>query len=201
MRHLARPVMRRYWYFWEAHCQNAVFVHINKTAGTSIKRALGLRPGHRTALEIRDELGEACWERKFTFAFVRNPWDRVVSQYHWRKRSDQTDLKTSPIPFRTWVSEVFRDRSPRYYDDPKMFMPQLDWISDPAGKVLVDFVGRFEKLPEDFRIVCDLVDVRVRLPHLNKADRRAYREYFDRQSARVVEDWYRKDVEHFHYSF
>ena len=59
------------------------FVHIQKTGGTSIRVALGLPkvpPGkHWSAARHRAALGREEWERRFTFAFVRNPWDRLVS--------------------------------------------------------------------------------------------------------------------------
>lgn len=201
LRHFARTVRTTAWRWREIYFQDVVFIHINKTGGTSINRALGLRGGHWTALEKRAELGEALWRRKYSFAFVRNPWDRVVSQYHWRRIVNQTRLKTHPIEFNAWLAHIFHDQTPEYYDDPKMFMPQLDWISDPDGRILVNFVGRFEHLERDFQTVCAHLGADIELSHLNQTEHAPYRDYFNAESIEIVRAWFRKDIEYFGYTF
>lgn len=201
LQRLARTLSASTWRWREIYLQDAVFIHINKTGGTSISRALGLRGGHWTALEKRAELGEAVWQRKYSFAFVRNPWDRVVSQYHWRRSINQTELKTHPIEFNTWLTCVYRDRTPKYYDDPKMFMPQLDWISDSDGRFLVNFVGRFENLEHDFQAVCQHLGANIKLAHLNQTEHAPYRDYFSAESIALIRAWFRKDIEYFGYTF
>ena len=47
-----------------------IFIHINKTGGSSIEHALGIPFGHRTALEVIGDVGEALWREKLTFCFV-----------------------------------------------------------------------------------------------------------------------------------
>ena len=81
VQNVIRKVKHRRTLFLERHLQNYIFIHINKTGGTSIERALGGKFQHKTAREKIAELGEAVWQAKFTFAFVRNPWDKMVSQY------------------------------------------------------------------------------------------------------------------------
>ncbi|MFQ5570583.1 MAG: sulfotransferase family 2 domain-containing protein [Rhodothermales bacterium] len=190
----ARSVRNRYFY-------DFVFIHINKTAGSSIERALGLRFEHKTALEKRAELGPARWDKRFSFTFVRNPWDRVVSLYHYRIMTNTTGLGDKPIDFKTWVRLTFRDHDPDYYNSPKMLMPQWDWIVDREGNILVDFVGRFENLEYDFRAVCHRVHRQATLPHLKKTTRSPYRAYYDDASIEIVQDWFKVDVEEFDYEF
>ena len=69
-----------------------VFIHINKTGGTSVSKALNIPLEHKTAIQFIDEMGQAAWDRKLSFVTVRNPWDKVVSHYHHRLQSDHTDL-------------------------------------------------------------------------------------------------------------
>jgi chondroitin 4-sulfotransferase 11 len=177
-----------------------VFIHINKTGGSSVERALGLALEHKTAVEKRCELGPA-WEAKFSFTIVRNPWDKVVSHYHYRVQKNQTGLAAEPVPFDDWVQLCFVDRDPRYYDKPKMFMPQFDWISDSEGRLLVDFVGRFESIQNDFEQICRRLGRRATLPHLKKTERRDYRTYYSDASRTIVAQWFAKDIDLFGYRF
>jgi len=177
------------------------FIHINKTAGSSIERALGLPFRHRTVQERIQEIGPKRWASRFTFAFVRNPWDRVVSLYHFRVKTNQTDLKDRPVAFEDWVELCFADRDPNYLDNPKMFMPQLEWLRDDRGGIGVDFVGRFEQLRGDFDHVCTEIGKTCRLPHANKTVRAPYRDYYTSRTRDLVSDWYRTDIDSFDYSF
>src|SRR5512142_172165 len=115
-----------------------VFIHINKTGGSSVERALGLPFQHKTAVELREEIGAGRWARCFKFTIVRNPWDRAVSHFYYRVQTNQTGLAERPIPFAEWVERVYVERDPRYHDQPRMFMPQVDWIADEGGRILVD---------------------------------------------------------------
>jgi hypothetical protein len=177
------------------------FIHINKTAGTSIESALGLPPEHLTACEKIAQVGPEAWAQAFTFAVVRNPWDRVVSHYHFRVATNQTGLGDRHLSFTEWVSVCFRDQDPRYLDKPKMFMPQIEWVSDGNGLVLVDFIARFECLREDLGVVASTIGRDIELEHFYKTARSHYRDYFDDTARLVVAEWFSRDVEAFGYSF
>lgn len=207
---LARPLLLRrsagvvkgqLWRLHERFLQDAVLIHINKTGGTSIAKALRLRDGHWTAREKQAELGERAWRQKFSFAFVRNPWDRLVSQYHWRTRNNRTGLGTNPLEFNDWVAAVFEEQDPRYHDETKMFIPQLDWITDDDGQVMVDFVGRFENLAPDFEFICRRLGVRATLPHLNRTEHAPYQSYYRPEIVDVVGNWFHKDIDFFGYTY
>jgi len=177
------------------------FVHINKTGGSSIEQALGLRFRHRTARELIEECGRDAWDRLFTFAVVRNPWDKAVSHYHYRVQTNQTGLGNRHLDFRAWVRESYGARNPVYYDKPKFFMSQMEWITDADGTVLVGFVGRFERLEADFQEICRRLNRSASLPHLKRSVHQDYRAYYDSESANIIADWFRRDVEHFGYRF
>jgi hypothetical protein len=57
-----------------------IFIHINKTAGTSIIDVIG-KPfrKHLTSKEVIKVIGQKKWDAAYKFAVVRNPWDKVVS--------------------------------------------------------------------------------------------------------------------------
>ena len=180
---------------------NFEFVHINRTGGTSIVKALGLPFEHKTAQEIIGRIGQDQWDRRFSFAFVRNPWDKVVSHYHHRVQINLTELGVKTIPFNAWVRQTYRDQNPAYYRPPLMFAPQLDWISGRDGTLLVDFVGRFEALDRDFATVAGRIGRTVSLPHLNSSIHKRYQEYYDDEAANIIAAWFRKDIDAFGYTY
>jgi Sulfotransferase family len=187
--------------FRERYFRRYVFIHINKTAGSSIEKALGMRFDHKTAMEKVGEIGKDRWDRKFSFAFVRNPWDKVVSHYHYRLKTNKTALRDYPIPFPEWVERAYADRDPRFFDPPKMFMPQWNWIADDQSGILVTFVGRFERLADDFKIVCNRIHRHATLPHLKKSSHGEYRRYYNDRSAAIVRRYFARDIAEFGYEF
>ncbi|MCW8091277.1 sulfotransferase family 2 domain-containing protein [Alteromonas sp. ASW11-130] len=193
-KHKAKVLKQRY-------LDKFIFIHINKTGGSSVEKALGLPFEHETALEKIAELGRSQWDKKFTFAIVRNPWDKVVSHYRYRVKTNQTNLADKNIDFRQWVKLAYGDNNPEYYDKPIMFMPQLDWIADEDGNLLVDEILRFENLSEGFNDVAKRLNINATLPHVKKSKRGNYRDYYDDETQLVVAKWFAKDVEQFNYTF
>ena len=185
----------------EANRDNFVFIHINKTGGTSIETALGLNLRHKTAQEMIQELGLRNWQKRFTFAFVRNPWDRVVSHYHYRVETNQTGLATERISFTEWVFRAYGTRDPAYCDTRRFFMPQNNWIIDEKGNVVVEFIGRFENLENDFAVVCKRLDRTVTLQHIKKSHHDHYRSYYNEATKKIVAKRFQVDIERFGYCF
>jgi len=180
---------------------NVVFIHINKTGGRSIEKSLNLPFEHKTALEKIDEMGKQRWERVYKFTSVRNPWDKVISHFNYRVETNQTNLRTKPIKFKEWVKLTYGNKAPLYYDIPKMFMPQLDWITDHEGKILVDFICRFENLNNDFSVLCEKLGRNATLPHINSSKHGNYREYYDDDTIEIIAKSFSRDIEKFVYKF
>ena len=224
-----------------------LFVHVPKTAGMSIEhvflRLVGLTWETRAPLLLRGNddprlgpprlahlkageyvaLGHLTAERfesYFKFSFVRNPWDRIVSEYKYRGYPVKVDFKTY----------LFKHLpAPGWTDTYHHVVPQYDFLHDEAGKLLVDFVGRYERLQADFDQVCARIGIPpIPLPRVNrslekgrphtlrelrKRLRRAiwsrerrhtfshYTEYYDDESREFVAQLFRKDVEAFSYDF
>lgn len=183
------------------HFDNFVFIHINKTGGSSIEKALHLPFEHKTALEKIDEIGHHKWDNKFSFTVFRNPWDKVVSHYHYRVLTNQTSLGENPIDFNEWVLRTYGEQDPYYYDKPKMFMPQYDWVIDESNTILVDRILHFENLDDEFRGIQQLLNKRAVLPHVKKSNRGDYKDYYNKDSIQIINNWFRQDIEIFDYEF
>ena len=181
--------------------ENFVFIHINKTGGSSVSDALGIQRHHLTAYTVRNLIGEKAWREKFKFAFVRNPWDRVVSQYHYRYEADQQGIRSKGIEFDAWVRLVFKEQDAEFVNSHYMFMPQVEWICDMQGRSILDFVGRLENMEADFAHVASEIGSSAKLKHLRKSMRNDYRTYYDDETRRIVDNHFAADIEMFKYAF
>lgn len=183
---------------------NFVFIHINKTGGTSVARAIGLpKKRHLTTKEVIEIIGVEKWNNAYSFAFVRNPWDKVYSHYKYRCKTNQTKLGEQPIPFKEWVLKTYGpEKDTFYYDLPKFFMPQVDWLLDEKDDLSVSFTGRFEALNDDFETVRAQLGIKNELPKLNATSKgKHYSEAYDQETRDVIGDWFKKDIELWGYSF
>jgi hypothetical protein len=135
---------------------------------------------HSTAMDIQRVVPAIQWAESFKFGFVRHPVGRAVSLYKYaaRKEEERRRLlirnawyltppgrRTDPRKWRSVRAYVetssFSEfiRHPALKDDRTM-QPQADSLCDSGGLLLVDFVGKFEHLQEDFSTVQE----RLRLP-------------------------------------
>ena len=82
---------------------------------------------------------------------------------------------------------------------------KISFITDKKGNVLIDFIGRYENLQNDFNLICVKLNIQhLKLPMINKSRKREhknYREYYDDQSKAIVTELYKKDLEYFNYNF
>jgi chondroitin 4-sulfotransferase 11 len=150
---------------------------------------------HLTALEKIEEVGLREWKKRLTFSVIRNPWDRVVSQYHWRIHRNHKGMADEHIEFKEWVLKVYRNNDPYYYDQPRMFMPQIDWIADKEGEVLVDELLRFESLNAEFEVIRKRLGKKAALPHLKRSEHHDYRNYYDSETIEIVREWFQMDIQ------
>lgn len=188
-----------------ASAQTFYFIHINKTGGTSIKNGLGLdhqiKPKHQTYREFANRIDPELWQNSFKFAFVRNPWDKVVSHYHYRLKRNVDDIKTKGVSFTDWVNQTYGGHNHSNILITKMFFPQTEWLIDSEGNIDIDFIGRFENLQEDFKTLAKKLEIDATLPHLNPTNRGPYRDYYDSATKDIVQQWFASDIEYFKYTF
>ena len=188
------------------------FVDIPKTAGSSIRAALDhkKRP-HYWASKAIEEMGRQTWDELFTFTFVRNPFDRIVSQYHFQAQKEPHVLykhlfdpppeDLPSVDFQTWVRMVYEDIVPNLPDPFWAYRPQTDWFMD-GNKCLVKYIGRFERLWYHFKFICAMLDrpSDLKLPHHKQSQHRPWWEYYDAATAKIVTDYFARDFELLGYS-
>ncbi len=208
-----------------------LFVHIAKTGGTSVRSALqGLRwrdpwywpmflcsrfshlsghrigtklPRHAKIVAAKELLPREFFERLFKFAFVRNPWDLQVSSFHHIRR-ERPQYLGGHGDFESFLRWKLDPGRPYQYHVDTSIELQSDYLIDLRGQVVVDFIGRYERLEEDFAEACRRIGIRQPpLPHERRAtDRRKdYRGYYTDESAALVAEHFRRDIEILGYGF
>jgi len=180
-----------------------IFVHINKTAGTSIIKVIG-KPfrKHLTAKEIIKTIGQKKWDNAYKFTVIRNPWGKVVSQYKHNIKMNSNNMAKKPIEFKDWVSRTYgKNKDPKYYGRPQMYLPQVEWLKNYEGKIDVDKIIRFENLNEGINDVFNTLGIDQQLPHVNKTFKTDYTSFYDKESKKIIEDWFLEDIQVFEYSF
>lgn len=176
------------------------FIHVNKCGGSSIEVALGLPKTHDTAVERREEIGQAAWDAAFTFATVRNPFDRVASIYYYRLRTDQDGLADRHLSFNAWVRRVFADHEPPYWEDTPLLGPATDWLCE-NGVLIVDRVVPLERIADQWPAICRVLGVTRHLQILNNNSHPAHGAIYDPGARRIVEEVFASDLETFGYTF
>tara|TARA_Y100000593_G_C4299212_1_gene332431 strand:+ start:1468 stop:2079 length:612 start_codon:yes stop_codon:yes gene_type:complete len=136
----------------------------------------------------------------FKFCFVRNPWDRMVSMYRQMQRSN--NLHWKPRRIRHNLSKRYSFKGFIKRVDEEAFKTWCQSNFYLIGDNLIDFVGRFENLQEDFNAVCDKIGIaRQKLPHKNKSNHKHYTHYYDEEARDIVAKKYARDIEIFNYKF
>ena len=133
---------------------------------------------HISAREVRTHVGEKVWGSYFKFCFERDPWDKVISQYH------------------------FDNQGRPDFDD---FVRHADLWSDYesytiSGRVAVDWIGRYETLRQDLDSVCRRLGIPFDgwLPRAKgqyRRDRRPPAEVYTPEQARLVSARFAREIE------
>ena len=180
--------------------RNAIFVHVPKAAGTSIKTELYGRPqyGHRRIAEFYAYDPDRA-ARYFKFGFVRNPWDRLLSAHSYLMSGKGTSgrdnlfAKTFLKPVGTFEEFVLRLETPAYrqaimsYDH---FRSQAWWVCLPGdSEHALDLLGRFEAME---------ASALVRSRSSQHSD---YRDAYSERMKSIVRDVYQADIALFDYRF
>lgn len=200
-----------------------VFIHISKNAGTSIIASAANHitvAGHQSAARWVASHGRASP----IFAVIRNPYDRVYSEYHYRRRRYEAGEKDPHLvimdyPFDDWVVATFRDglfrtrsffnqtgiryRPKNMVDDMLIwFISQCRWLCDDTGQNLTDELLRFENLTSDWSQFSKKHGFDCALQHHNVSTTRPdSRPNYSPRARDLIFEYYRNDFDAFDYPY
>ena len=144
---------------------------------------------HMPAWRVRDYGAEEFWRNYFKFAFVRNPWDRQISQYLYKTKSKRARQNL----------ERFMARKKRAY----VTSYEIYTID---GEVAVDDVGSYETLEVDLvtALAREGVKQPIEIPRTNvtaTATGAGYHSYYTPETQALVADWYAPEIALWGYEF
>lgn len=204
-----------------SHKHRCIFIHIPRSGGSSIEDVVWPEPRreadlwmgfvsphsnryqtgglqHLTARLVREVVGQRVFNEYFKFTFVRNPWDKAISQFAYlSQRGDLRRFLGAPegLSFSDYLDRIGSCAHVQW-------SPQYDFLYDEDGEPLVDFVGRFERLTEDARTVFERLGISCPvLPHTRASAHPPYATYYDDHARRRIQDLYAKDISEFNYHF
>lgn len=171
-----------------SHKHKCIFVHIPKAAGTSIENVfmddLGIDMDNRHALLLGVNTNKTLGPRRvshlsakeyvqlhfisqelfnnyFKFAFVRNPYDRLFSSYKYRKYDNYISFDSY---IKLKLEDLILSKTEGFF-----FKTQYEYLYD-SEKCLVDFIGKFENIENDFNKVLDKLNLKhLKLKHYNQS--------------------------------
>ncbi len=201
-----------------------IFVHIPKTGGTSMAIALEKRaakddiligdtskarrrrrrlkglqtPGrlwkHSTLRDIAGLVDPAAF---FVFTLVRNPWDRMVSYYHWLQdqRFDHPAVRCAQsTDFKGFLMDVGMQASLRR-------SPYQSYVIDASGQMRCNLFARLEHR-EDLNPLWDHLGFALTILHENWSERELeWRAYYDAETIEIVNKIAGEDIARFGYTF
>lgn len=195
---------------------NLLFIHIPKTAGTTIECALDMHheeclyarkkyedflvcPQHLTLSNL-EKTHPAIVENSQIFTVVRNPYDRIVSEFEYIKR----------LYPKTWAKQYFDFEFEEFVKicvtlppDKRMYAydghleSQYSYIEgNDSAKV---HVFKFEKLNECFDWIKVQTNEDLSFGHEIKTERLPCKEYFTSTTKKLIDEFYSIDFEKFDY--
>jgi hypothetical protein len=203
--------------------RNFIFVHIPKTAGTSISEALApyasvpddvdpsqirhwtRRWKHATIREYADVLEPEFLQRATKFCVVRNPWSRAISHYFYRTQrlvriSNGKMAGADEFSFDVESFRTFLNRVPPIRD----FVSLARRSGEPRriSRHSMDRILRVETLQDDFDELASVIGIpSTILGRSNSSRHKPYSEYYTKEARDLVSERFAEEIEYFGYRF
>lgn len=193
------------------HKWKTVFVQIPRNASQAIHHRLRNRTDDRiswgTYFDVMHENDPELFETYFSFACVRNPYERLVSAYEC-----ESQVGNGPpwgLDFKSFINKIYDEGSMFYVNYTNHYTPQYKFITI-KDIVLVDFLIRYENINEDWKTITKIINEKTKFSHV--ADKlevingntwrlgKTLEDFYDTDTKQKAYELYHKDFELFGYN-
>lgn len=222
-----------------SHQKKFIFFSKPKCATTSIRKKLDKYSDilstdnapyhhHTTALQLKIHFNQMGWDwnNYFKFITLRNPWDMVVSFYHYAKpdlngiyfweeaRLGVKREKNKRMPFEQWILSKDIKKSwhgllykggefhENIWTNDFSFFTLNNFILDENGDSLVDYIVKVENLRKELKVVFNKIGIPfIWIRKLNKSKHKDYKLYYSPETKKIIEREFQYDIEIGEYEF
>lgn len=177
-----------------------IFIHIPKTGGSSILHALNIH--NYCCHEPISRYPNYLTQNVFKFAFVRNPFDRILSAYIYLtggfgNEYDAAFAQANLDHFKNFNEFIKEFEINTELQSWLHFQSVFNFIDGP-----MDFIGKYENIQTDFNAVCDHIGlIRIPLEHKNSSNHKHYSTYYNKKSIKIIEKIFCRELDEFDYAF
>lgn len=145
---------------------------------------------HMPASRVRELVGKEIWNSYHKFCFERNPWDKVVSYYNWKKYGQH-----KPMPdLKSWVMQ----KSHRLPTDAALYFDRNTCMMDEVLEY-DGFIPRFNQLCQKLGIPFE-GDMPREKTNITK-EKVLYQDHFDDETRLKVADLFQREIRLMGYEF
>tara|TARA_Y100000310_G_scaffold34476_1_gene32653 strand:+ start:8789 stop:9487 length:699 start_codon:yes stop_codon:yes gene_type:complete len=151
---------------------------------------------HFTALQAKEYISN--FDELFTFAVVRNPWDRFVSEYYWHKLRGRK-LANTKTTFEQYIKNVKKElklgRDGHYH-----ILPQYMYTHDDNLEPLLNRIYYFENLSSLENDIIKKFNIKCNFKTLNTTTKTKdnYNQYYTKETYEMLGEMYKEDVKLFY---
>jgi len=169
--------------------------HFKSRARLEMKYQKYVFRAHDKLVTVKRLMPADKFECYFKFAFVRNPWERLVSEYEFllnRPHHGRHQRVKNMAGFDEFIQMQI----------PRTDAHQLNMLCDRKDQPIADFIGKMENLKQDWETVCERINIPYQALPLKKViERRPYQSYYNPDTIKLVADNWAREIDYFDYSY
>lgn len=144
---------------------------------------------HKLSSELKKDLGDDIWNNYTKICNIRNPYDMIVSWYHYQTRQNVIDKKKFNLFLNHKINQNIIKKNKE--------------IWSYNGNFDFEYI-RFENLEEDLYTIMEKLNLKNyedNVPHFKKSNRTHWRKYYNDKSIEIVYNMFKEEINHFGYQF
>jgi chondroitin 4-sulfotransferase 11 len=194
-----------------------LFCHIAKNGGQTVHQImekldnLEYYDNHYSLIMLKEQINnDKLFNECLKFCIVRNPWDRMVSTYFFRRDRKENDFgpkKQWTLDFNNWIKYIYSDeyknqKNTHCVDVVKYhYGSSLRWVVDENNNIIANKIIKFENIDTELSDLFKMHGYTGAITKNNWTRHKHYRNYYNEENKKLVSENFKEDIEYFKYEF